>query len=416
MSKPAKGQNLIRFSINLLLLLVSIFLVFGILELALRMELFVDVDDPKGMWVPLKYKDNILELNQENFERAKKNWNWFNNENDIFTVSSDGSLVYRKKKEGTKRIAVLGDSVIWGYGLQFDQIWSIKLKNGLSEKYEDIEVLSWGRPGWNTIDHYNYLAELVCYLESTGEKLELDLLIVGYLYNDVNLRLMDFRKYPLEGSPLFAPIKYMFPNAFDFISTYARGFFSRHFAERFGYRNPADYDYTDEYLFMYRKLLIEFAEYCRLKGIRLLFVMTPSTITEEIGGMHETVIPFLRTAKIDYIDLYPVAARRFGGYNPRKLWANPADSHPGEMLHELFSDEVMEYLEAGGLLADKTFPYDDNADDAEKEMALLTSLSKYLEKQLLKPSPYVILHYEDFSEGLIARKTGYSNKGDVSSP
>src|SRR4051812_13244556 len=45
------------------------------------------------------------------------------------------------KPKGIFRIAVLGDSFIWGDGLPYENIWSHKLETKLSAEYDSLEVL-----------------------------------------------------------------------------------------------------------------------------------------------------------------------------------------------------------------------------------------------------------------------------------
>ena len=76
----------------------------------------------------------------------------------------------RTKPKGVFRIAVLGDSFIWGSGLDYEQIWSHKLERKLLAEYDSIEVMSWGLCGWSTLDEFNFYKE-------HGKDFDIDLLM-----------------------------------------------------------------------------------------------------------------------------------------------------------------------------------------------------------------------------------------------
>lgn len=84
----------------------------------------------------------------------------------------------------TYRILLLGDSMIWGFGVEDDQTVSARLQDLLRARYSKptVEVLNAGVPGYGTADE-------LAFLKARGAELEPDLVVVQFF--PVN----DFEEY-----------------------------------------------------------------------------------------------------------------------------------------------------------------------------------------------------------------------------
>ena len=85
-----------------------------------------------------------------------------------------------EKPHGTIRIACLGDSFVWGWGVDDGETFADRLERELGP---EVEVVNLGVPGYSTDQ------ELLCFLEE-GKKYRPDLVLLGYVLNDAegNLR------------------------------------------------------------------------------------------------------------------------------------------------------------------------------------------------------------------------------------
>lgn len=54
------------------------------------------------------------------------------------------------------------------------------MENLINRKYENIEVLHWGRSGWSTLREYNFLVE-------HGKDYNVDIIVVGWVPNDPDM-------------------------------------------------------------------------------------------------------------------------------------------------------------------------------------------------------------------------------------
>ena len=101
------------------------------------------------------------------------------------TTNADGfrgPRVARAKPAGTVRILGLGDSVQFGWGVHDGEPYLERLRGLLSERYPDVtwETVNTAVPGYNT-------AMEVATLETRGLDLDPDLVLVGFVRNDLFL-------------------------------------------------------------------------------------------------------------------------------------------------------------------------------------------------------------------------------------
>lgn len=322
---------------NALLVVCSFFLGIGMLELVLRTGYF---DDKGTLWTREKYRKINEEINQKNQAYAALN-----------PYSFTDRVWDERKPAGTYRVAVLGDSFIWGYGLPYEQAWGHKLAQKIAERYQQVEVLNWGFSGWSTVNE-------LAFLETEGVKFDIDALIVGYVRNDPDLGNFTWKIFDLQTMPqwyvqtLCFPVKTLFPNAFGFIAAHVNELLTNYWLNKAGYGWNAWYNliYSQENLARYLLVLQQMADFCKAHHIRLLFALTPSSSDNGEKKRLELIHPLLERAQIEYLDLHPPMERELGAFPPRQLWANFADAHPGELMTELFARETLAYLEQQAIL------------------------------------------------------------------
>jgi len=304
---------------SLLLIPLSILVCFALLELLLTVGIFDNEDGSTPVYIPTKFIKINAEINRKNSVIASYNRHGFNDRPRQYI-----------KTDGTIRIAVLGDSFIWGDGVNYDTVWSHKLEKKFLELYENIEVLSWGKNAWSTKDELNFL-------KNEGIKYDIDLLIVGFVTNDPDLHNISQKQLLLN------PAKKYFPNSISFITSYINRLTAMYFHE-YGYANWEKRLYSDDNLTKYRQTLEELFALCQTKSIKLLFVLTPNNYAEHFKEKYSKITPFFKEIGIQYLNLYPIIYRKFYTYNPRELWANPANGHPNELVTSVYANETFEYL------------------------------------------------------------------------
>jgi lysophospholipase L1-like esterase len=92
-----------------------------------------------------------------------------------------------EKPEGVTRIAVLGDSFVWGYGVEQDENFAAVLETRLNEAGYNVEVLNFGLTGYGT--DQNYLA-----YQELARDYRPDIVILAFYENDV-LEVANYQMY-----------------------------------------------------------------------------------------------------------------------------------------------------------------------------------------------------------------------------
>lgn len=315
-----------KIAFGIATIVLSLLFCLLLMELTLRTGLFDNKDNPNPVWIPHNYQKIHDEIEQRNWQYAKLNPYKFTDR-----IRSE------QKKDGVKRIAVLGDSFVWGTGLPYEQTWNHKMEKIINRKHPDVEVLSWGFPAWSTMDELSFL-------ENHGLKYDIDLLIVGYVNNDPHMHRIELKVFSWHKTAFVKVLKYFFPNAVSFIRSYLYNFLFKYFND-YGYSNWVTNLHSDDNIAEYGKLLQDFAQFCHSNNIKLLFVLTPSNHSTVYREQFDKVIPVLKQAGIKYLDLYPATKKEYGHINIRQLWANPGDSHPGPLLTDLYARQVSNYIE-----------------------------------------------------------------------
>ena len=345
------------FSFLLIPLSITICLVF--LEFILSKTTLLDEKNiPGAAYIPEKFKIINAKIMAQNHKIAGKNKYYFNDIPRLYA-----------KKEGVIRLAVLGDSFIWGDGVPYDTVWSHKLEKKLIERYENIEVLSWGQMGWSTKRQLTFLKE-------EGIKYNIDFLMVGFVTNDPDLgdtpRLKSFNteKY-FEKIMILKFIKKHFPLLTHFVSVHVDKLIENYSDEYGGYLDWEDKLYSEENLNAYKPVLSELLKFCSIHNINIVFVLTPTNYHKLFKERYNKIIPILQSLKIHYLNLYPLVYKQLNSYNLRQLWANPANGHPGELLTSVYAEEVFKYI---------THPKTENLFISGKKLLLRksTSTSQYI--------------------------------------
>mgnify|MGYP001609103083 FL=1 len=102
-----------------------------------------------------------------------------------------------KKPNDVFRIAVLGDSFTFGYGIELEDTYTKQLEKMLNENSsQKYEVLNFGGNGGNTLLEAEYLEKKVINFEP-------DLVIVGFFPNDADYEYISDEEYCLKNNANF---------------------------------------------------------------------------------------------------------------------------------------------------------------------------------------------------------------------
>lgn len=317
---------------KLCIIITSLIIFLGSFELILRTGIFDGTESNSPVWLPAKYKKKDQQIHFRNYLHSQLNTFGFTDKNH--------SIV---KEPGFLRIAILGDSFIWGSGMPFEKTWNHKLEKKIAEKYQNVEVLHWGQNGWSTLNEFEFLKQ-------EGIRFDPDLLLVGFVDNDPDMGKFVQKNLVWQQAQILHFFRKFFPNVLDFISDHVNNIISTRFLPEYYYNHWLERQYLPENLAEYGQLLKEFGRYCKDKKLRVVFVLTPNYPIPSIREEFNLVIPLLQDAGLSFLDLFPIVEEKLSGISHRKLWANPVNGHPSEATTQLFANEVYQFLEKEKIL------------------------------------------------------------------
>ncbi len=237
-----------------------------------------------------------------------------------------------EKDSGVFRIAVLGDSFIWGDGLPYDSAWSHKLEQRILSNYDSIEVMHWGRNGWQTKQEYDFYT-------TEGKKYQPDLLIIGYVDNDPDMGRFEHMHPDFRNN--YWLLYKIWPSLAEKILTDAY---------KNSYDNWLTRLYGEENMTMYKGLWQDFMDTLDAQNQDYFVVLTPACLAYSCDEYYLKIAPVFDSLQLEYINLIPASTERLSGYSYEELLANPANYHPGTLMTNVFADEVFKYLQETGRL------------------------------------------------------------------
>jgi hypothetical protein len=313
---------------RLSLVIVSLVLFSITLEVILTLFFENSIHEDSPIWIPPKFVSLNEEVNLAHTKRSTLNEFGFN---DINRALENRSV--------NKRITILGDSFIWGDGVEDSVRWCDKLEGLFNRDHKNVEILKWGKRGWSTVDEYNFYS-------SFGSTYSINLLIVGFVVNDPvmdsSMQKVFIRKNGFVYRTFFKPIGMLFPNSLSLFVDLVNNFSSTYCG--YGYYNWINQIYTRQNLEKYQLLLNSFSTFCKQRKMGLLFVLTPENHNRMLGEKFDEITPLLEKADIEYLNLYPVVEQELHNYSNRELWANPANGHPGNLVTTVYAKNVYAYL------------------------------------------------------------------------
>jgi lysophospholipase L1-like esterase len=239
------------------------------------------------------------------------------------------------KPEGVYRIAVIGDSITYGQGIEEKDRFTNLLEKQLNNENGNggYEVLNFGRPGAETIDHLDFLNDPVL---STDP----DFVLLQWYTNDVESRDNSERTRPLE----LIPSKLRRNSALFYL-------LHRHLTtirKNLGWVNSYD-DYMLAHFgdpdsassLAAKETLQKFIHISKEQRLPVGIVIFSDSYfrNSRLDFLIERVLQLCEEEAITCLDLRST----FAPYKEDpKLWANRLDPHPSPFANRLVADRLME--------------------------------------------------------------------------
>ncbi len=331
-SKPTNARKLPRkakfgrFFLPAIVVLVSLVLPLVPLEIVLQTtNLLAELDSDKPVYTPLRLVEADRVIDKRHYARAKTHRFGFN---DVDRPPEKGAGVFR--------LAVVGDSFVFGDGLaNEDDRWSRKLETIITKTFDNVEVLHWGQDGWSTKRQLEFLKE-------NAADYHLDAILFGWVANDPDLGDIP-QPYSNSGKVFkWIGLSFVLPESSKWLSDHIDALINTHFD--IGYQTWEKKLYTQENLTRYLAVLAELAAFLDGHKIPFLFVLTPDNGGKQFDRVYPLVIPLFETVGAPYLNLLPAVREELGRKELRIYRANPADGHPGPRVTAIYARETAEYL------------------------------------------------------------------------
>lgn len=232
------------------------------------------------------------------------------------------------------RIVGLGDSLVYGFGVDHEDTFLYRLEQALAEKLgsRGVEVINAARPGFDLDDSYALLRDKVL-------RMPVDLVILG-------LHLNDFLRFPSRtiGKSYDLALR----SRLRLLDTLLYRLELKESGEIHEREMLASYDEAARSRLFDRLRAIQAALDAR--SIPLLVLIFPLFLDLDdypFAHIHREIAGFLAGEGIEFIDFLP----SFAGGRDEDYWITASDQHPNEEANRIFFERVFGYVAGRGGLA-----------------------------------------------------------------
>ncbi len=237
------------------------------------------------------------------------------------------------KPAGMRRIAFVGDSFTYGWGIARPQArFPDRIQSLFDARApQTIEVMNVAKPGWGTIDELRPIQDMIV-------RYGVDEIVLCYVANDIEKLL------PTADD--FNPIRPPEPQFFNLDSSCLMDYLYRRIVlPRIptvkNYHDWLADGFSDDGIWRRHQLeLSAIIRLCQERGVTLRVVLLPLIRTSgeklKIDELHAVLRTYFEANQTPVVDLYPVVA----GIPADDLVVNRMDAHPNERAQSLFADAI----------------------------------------------------------------------------
>ncbi len=238
-----------------------------------------------------------------------------------------------EKPDGVRRIAFVGDSFSYGWGIERaedrfpDRIQAMFDKRAPGT----VEIMNVAKPGWDTGAQLQPIVDMI-------RLYEVDEVVLCYVPNDIEKLL--------PRTSEFDPIRPPQPSWFNPDSSYLLDHLYRRVvvprvATVSGYHDWLAAGFGDPEIWRrHRQQLYDIIRYCQDRNVAMRVVLVPFIRTSgerfKPAELYARLLNFFETNQIPAVDLLPAIADMDGA----DLVVNSYDAHPNERAHELFAEKI----------------------------------------------------------------------------
>ncbi|MBI2009812.1 MAG: SGNH/GDSL hydrolase family protein [Candidatus Chisholmbacteria bacterium] len=284
----------------------------------------------------------------DNTLQIKTMQRWIDRHVRINALSFRNDHFFSDKDPKELRLAAIGDSYTYGYGIEnendrYSNLLEKRLSATCAPQGSTVKVYNMARPGMNTREELEIL--------KMAQNYKVDGIILGYTFDDARSnrtalhtnicynRIFSYRHNPLLNWLLqksFA-LEYLYVRAYNLFN--AREFTQTCWTETFEalYRDP-------EIWIRHLQELKNLIDYTRENNLGLAVVIFPNIVDlgEDYSArdIHQNVATFFKANNIPVIDLLDV----YAGLSPDDILVSRRDFHANELGHSLAAEAIYETI------------------------------------------------------------------------
>ncbi|GAB4372347.1 MAG: hypothetical protein Kow0042_15620 [Calditrichia bacterium] len=334
---------------------VFLYLIYLVVITFILAEVLVRIFDPFDIrhYFEMKSCLNVMEMNPQ-YEYTQKPGFYRKYKNFVLEINSEGfrgKEFSLKKPPGKKRLLLLGDSMVLGWGVPLEDIFPTLIQKKIDSLGWKWEVIPAGVISWNTRNEVEFL-------KSRGIQYEPDLVVMLVFGNDVIPKLNSYSEVPKE--KLFPNLeriknppairKILFGLARGIVyNSYALTTAMYIFVWKHQNEGLLDYYQADSPAWEDTRLaLVSLKEFCRQRNLKLLIVLgLYENQTDPMASTYrETYANFLQQKQFE-------AAETVVAFDDPHYRNSPMDGHPNRRGHRIIADHLFQilkpYLNPGGI-------------------------------------------------------------------
>lgn len=238
-----------------------------------------------------------------------------------------------EKPEGVRRIAMIGDSFAYGWGIErVEDRFSDRLQTMFDQRAPGtVQVMNVAKPGWDTGGQIQPVRDMV-------DRYGVDEVVLCYVLNDIEKLL--------PRTPDFDPIRppeprWLNPESSCLLDHLYRRIVVPRVATVSGYHDWLAKGFADEDIWRaHQRQLYDMIRYARDRKVTFRALLLPFLHTAgekfEPQPLHAMLQRFFETNQVPVLDLLPVLT----GPDVSELMVSSYDAHPNEQANALIADSV----------------------------------------------------------------------------
>lgn len=251
----------------------------------------------------------------------------------VNSVGHRGAEFPLEKTPGTLRIAVLGDSVAYGFGVALEETFPLQLQQLLAQQGQKVEVLNFAVSGYGTAAHIELF-------NSKVQQYKPDLVLLAYVLND-----------PLPNDLIVTVLKELMATGRFFDKLASRTQFGAWlYLQYYNYKDQQSTHRNYESIFAEQKTWQELnAAIKHLKEAtndNFAVAVFPLLLDFErypFTDIHQQLLNAFSESNVKAVDMLPI----YSQHDHKTLRIHPQDNtHPNAQGHEVAAEALAEFLRA----------------------------------------------------------------------